>query len=178
MVLASGRPARHAPFGHLYLSTIMMVFALVFATSFDILLFSLSPHVSASAPPHSQQRAWEQTPPPHIWLTPTPTLTRTVAIAPPRGRFTTCAQHRFRCHRTSRSSFRSSPCSSSPTHCPPPTVAAESRPTLVHMGTGRVGLAPGLSPCMLLRRTRWHLPCLGYLSDEESRYEILDNQGL
>jgi hypothetical protein len=44
-------------------------------------------------------------------------------------------------------------------------------------GYGRVSLAPGLSPCMPSRRTRWRLPRLGYLGDEESRYEILDNQG-
>jgi hypothetical protein len=39
---ASGRPARHDSFGHLYLRTIMMVFASVVATLFAILLlFSL-----------------------------------------------------------------------------------------------------------------------------------------
>jgi hypothetical protein len=58
----------------------------------------------------------------------------------------------------------------------PPTVAAASRPTLVDAGTGRVGLAPGLSPCVPPRRTRWRLPRLGYLGDEEYKYEILDNQ--
>jgi hypothetical protein len=31
--------------------------------------------------------------------------------------------------------------------------------------------------CALPMRTRWHLPHLGYLGDEESRSEILDNQG-
>jgi hypothetical protein len=40
---------------------------------------------------------------------------------------------------------------------------------------GRVGHAPGLSPCVPSKRTWWHLPCLGYLSDEDSRSEILDN---
>jgi hypothetical protein len=59
----------------------------------------------------------------------------------------------------------------------PPTVAAASRPTLVDAGTGQVGLAPGLSPCVPPRRTRWRLSCLGYLGDEESRSELLDNQG-
>jgi hypothetical protein len=44
-------------------------------------------------------------------------------------------------------------------------------------GTGRVSLAPGLSPCVPPRRTRWCLPRLGYIGDEESRSEILDNQG-
>ena len=62
-----------------------------------------------------------------------------------------------------------------PNLLPPPTVAATSRPTLVDAGTGRVGHAPGLSPCVPSRRTWWRLPRLGYLSDEESRSEILDN---
>jgi hypothetical protein len=44
-----------------------------------------------------------------------------------------------------------------------PTVAAASRPTLVDAGTGRVGHAPGLSPCVSSRRTWWRLPRLGYL---------------
>ncbi|PWZ46378.1 hypothetical protein Zm00014a_017654 [Zea mays] len=38
---------------------------------------------------------------------------------------------------------------------PPPTVAAASRPTLVDAGTGRVGHAPGLSPCVSSRKTWW-----------------------
>jgi hypothetical protein len=42
---------------------------------------------------------------------------------------------------------------------------------------GRVGLAPSLSSCVPPRRTRWRLPRLGYLGYEESRSEILDNQG-
>jgi hypothetical protein len=46
-----GPGRKHDPFGHLYLRTIMMVLASVAATSFVILLlFSLSPHASASAP--------------------------------------------------------------------------------------------------------------------------------
>jgi hypothetical protein len=55
-----------------------------------------------------------------------------------------------------------------------PTVVAASRPTLVDVGTGRVGHAPGLSSCVP-SRTWWRLPCLGYLSDEESMSKILDN---
>jgi hypothetical protein len=64
-----------------------------------------------------------------------------------------------------------------PNLLPPPTVAAASRPMLADAGTGRVVLAPGLSPCVPPRMTRWRLPRLGYLGDEESRSEILDNQG-
>jgi hypothetical protein len=63
-----------------------------------------------------------------------------------------------------------------PNLLPPPMVVAMSRPTLVDEGTGRVGHTPGLSPCVLSRRTWWCLPRLGYLGDEESRSEILDNQ--
>jgi hypothetical protein len=59
----------------------------------------------------------------------------------------------------------------------PPMVVATSQPMLFDVGTGRVGLAPGLSSCVPPRRTRWRLPRLGYLGDEESRSEILDNQG-
>jgi hypothetical protein len=62
-----------------------------------------------------------------------------------------------------------------PNMLPPPIVTAASRPTLVDAGTGRVGHASGLSPCVSSRRTWWRLSRLGYLSDEESRSEILDN---
>ena len=65
-----------------------------------------------------------------------------------------------------------------PNLLPPPTVAATSQPMLVNAGTGRVGLAPGLSLCVPPRRTRWRLPCLGYLGDEESMSKILDNQSM
>jgi hypothetical protein len=65
-----------------------------------------------------------------------------------------------------------------PNLLPPPTVAATTRPTLVDASTGRVGHAPGLSLCVPSSRTWWRLPHLGYLGDEESRSEILDNQSL
>jgi hypothetical protein len=48
---------------------------------------------------------------------------------------------------------------------------------LIDEDMGQVGHAPGLSPCVPSRRTWWRLPRLGYLGDEESRSEILDNQG-
>jgi hypothetical protein len=60
----------------------------------------------------------------------------------------------------------------------PRTVVAASRPMLFDAGTGRVGLGPVLSSCVPPRRTRWRLPRSGYLGDEESRSEILDNQGM
>jgi hypothetical protein len=64
-----------------------------------------------------------------------------------------------------------------PNLLPSPTVTTASRPTLVDAGTGRVSIAPDLSPCVSPRRKRWRPPRLGYLGDEESRSEILDNQG-
>jgi hypothetical protein len=64
-----------------------------------------------------------------------------------------------------------------PNLLPPPTIAAVSQPTLIDVCTGRVGHAPGISPCVPSRRTWWRLPRLGYLGDEESRSEILNNQG-
>jgi hypothetical protein len=77
--------------------------------SFLFPLMPLPPHH-----PHSRQRALGQAPSPRI----RPTPTRAVAIARPRERFTVYAHHRFRRRRTSRSSFRSSSCFSSPTYCP------------------------------------------------------------
>jgi hypothetical protein len=59
----------------------------------------------------------EQAPPTRIRMTPALASTRAVGIARPRGRFTSCAYHRFHHCRTSRSSSRPSPCSSSSTCC-------------------------------------------------------------
>jgi hypothetical protein len=51
---ASGRLAKHDPFGHLYLRTIMMVLALVATNSFVILLlFSLLSCLHLRATPFS-----------------------------------------------------------------------------------------------------------------------------
>jgi hypothetical protein len=97
-----------------------MVFDSVAATSFSILLLFSLPHASTSAPPHSQQRAWEEAPPPRIRPTPVLTPTHAVAIAHPRERFIACVHYRFRHRWTSRSSSRPSPCSSSATYCPRP----------------------------------------------------------
>jgi hypothetical protein len=64
MGCASDQPARHGSFGHLYLHTIMMVLALVVATSFAILLLFSLPSCLRLRATHSRQRAWEQAPPP------------------------------------------------------------------------------------------------------------------
>jgi hypothetical protein len=56
MGCASGRLTRHGPFGHLYLRMIMMVFASVVTTSFDILLlFSLPSCLHLRATPFSTE---------------------------------------------------------------------------------------------------------------------------
>jgi hypothetical protein len=44
-----------------------------------------------------------------------------------------------------------------PNLLPPPTVAAASRPTLLDAGTGRVGHAPGLSPCSSVYNNEYKL---------------------
>jgi hypothetical protein len=114
---APDQPARHDSFGHLYLRTIMMVLVLVAATSFVILLlFSLHSCLRICAT-HSRQRAWEQAHP--LRIRPTSASTLTSAVRPP-GCFTAYTHHHFRCRRTSHSSSRPSPCSSSPICCPYP----------------------------------------------------------
>jgi hypothetical protein len=118
MVRAPDQPARHDPFVHLYLRTIMMVLTSVAATSFVILLIFSLPSCLRLRATHSRQTAWEQASPLRISPTPAPTPTRAVAIARPRGCFIACTHHRFRCRRTSRSSSWPSPFSFSPTCCP------------------------------------------------------------
>jgi hypothetical protein len=174
---ASGRLARHDPFGHLYLCTIMMVLASIAFTSFTImLLFSLPSCLCLRATPFSAEGMGtnasstysSDTSPdtnPHIGYCTSTTMfhsMRTIVFAVV-GR---------------PISLRSLRPVLLPQPTAPPTVVATSRPTLVDAGTGRVGLAPGLFPCVLPRRTRQRLPHLGYLGDEESRSEILDKKGL
>jgi hypothetical protein len=133
VVLRAGLPDT-TPFGHLYLHTIMMVLASVGTTLFAImLLFSLSFHASASAPPHSWQRAWEQAPPPRIRTTTAPTPTCDGYCTSTRT-----------FHSMRAPSF--SPSSDVPFVFPAfalfffpnllPTVAVVSRPTLVDAGMG------------------------------------------
>jgi hypothetical protein len=177
MCRVSNQPARHDPFNHLYLRMIMMALVSVATTSFVILLVFSLPSCLRLRATHSRQRVWEQAPPPRIHPTPAPTPTCAVAIACPRGCFITCTHHRFCRRRTSRSSFRPLPYSSSPTVAPAHGRSRE--PTDARRrGYRRVGLAPGFSSCASSRRTRWCLPRLGYLGDDESRSDILDNQSL
>ena len=123
---ASDGPARHDPFGHLYLSTIMMVLALVVATSFAIMLL-LSPLMSLPLchPILGRGRGSRRLLP--VFEQQQPRHRPAVAIARPRGRFIACAHHRFHRRRTSRSSSRPSPCSSSPTCCPRSQSRADRR---------------------------------------------------
>jgi hypothetical protein len=170
MGCASGRLAKHDLFDHLYLHTIIMVIVSVAITSFVILLLFSLPlclHVRA-----------------------TPFLVEGVGA---------CASSSYSSDISPDTDSRSGYCTSTRTfyiiHAPSfspssdvpfifsafalfflpnllttPTVAATSRPT-------RAGHASGLSPYASSRRTWWRLPRLGYLGDEESRSEILDNQG-
>jgi hypothetical protein len=116
----SDRLAKHGPFGHLYLHTIMMVLASVATTSFAILLlFSLPSCLHLHATPFSAEDVGTCASSPYSSDT-SPTPTRAVAIARLRGRFTSCVHHRFPHRRTSRSSSRPSSCSFSPTCCTHP----------------------------------------------------------
>jgi hypothetical protein len=168
----SGRLARHGSFGHSYLLTIMMVLASVVTTSFAILLlFSLSPHASTSAPPHILGRGRRSRRLLHVFVR--HRLAQWLCTS-------TRIFHIIRAPSFSPSSdvsfvFPAFPLFFHPNQLPPPTVTTASRPTLVDAGTGRVGHAPGLSPCVPSRRTWWRLPRLGYFSDEEFRSGILNN---
>jgi hypothetical protein len=115
---ASDRLAKHGPFVHLYLRTIMMVLASVVTTLFTILLiFSLPSCLYLRTTSFSAESVGAGASS-RIRPTLAPTPTRTVAITCPQGRFTSYAHHRFRRRRTSRSSFQPSSCSSSLTFCP------------------------------------------------------------
>jgi hypothetical protein len=166
----SDRLARHDPFGHLYIRTIMMVLASVATTSFAILLFSLPSYLYLRATSFSAKGVGADASSPYSSDTDSHsgycTSTRTF--------------HIMRASSFSPSSdvpfvFPSFAQFLLPNLLPSPTAAAMSRPPLVDTGTRRVGHAPGLSLCVSSRRTWWRLPRLGYLSDEESRSEILDN---
>jgi hypothetical protein len=97
-------------------------------------------------------------------------------LARPRGRLTSCAHHRFNRHRTSRSSSRPSPCSSSPTCYPHPRLQPRADRCLSTRVRGEsVMFLAFLCSCCRGGHDGAYL-CFGYLGDEESRSEILDNQ--
>jgi hypothetical protein len=174
---ASDWLARHGPFSHLYLRTIMMFLGSIATTSFPILpLFSLTSCLHLRATPFSAEGVGACASSPYSSDTSPDTDSRSDYCTSKR------TFHIMRIPSFSPSSdipfvFPVFALFFLPNLLPPPTVAAASRPTLVDAGTGRVGHAPGLTLCMPSRRTWWRLPRLGYLGDEESRSEILDHQG-
>jgi hypothetical protein len=174
---ASDRLARHGPSSHLYLRTIIMVLASVATTSFVILLlFSLPSCLHLRTTPFSAEGIGACVSSPCSSDTSPDTDSCSGYCKSMRTFHIMCAPL------FSLSSYVSFIFSAFalfflPNLLPPPMVAAASRPTLVDAGTGRVGHASGLSPCVPSMRTRWCLPHLRYLGDEESRSEILDNQG-
>jgi hypothetical protein len=178
MGCASGRLTRHSPFGHLYLHTIMIVLASIAATSFSIqLLFSLLSCLRLRATPFSTEGVGA--------CASSPYSSDTSPETDPHSGYCTSTRtfHSMRAPSFSPSSdvpfvFPAFAMFFLPNLLPLPMVAAASRPTLIDAGMRRVGLTPSLSPRVSPRRTRWRLPCLGYLGDEESRSDILDNQGL
>jgi hypothetical protein len=173
---ASGRPAIHDPFGHLYLHTIMMVIALVAATSFAILLlFSLPSCLRLRANPFSVEDVGAGATFPYS--------SDTNFDTDPHNGYCTSTRTFHSMHTLSFSPSSDVPfvflafaLFFLPICCPAHGHSREPTDARRH-GYGRVGLAPGLSLCVPPRRTRWSLPRLGYLGDEESRSEILDNQG-
>jgi hypothetical protein len=144
---ASGRPARHGSFGHLYLHTIMMVLASVATTSFAILLlFSPPSCLQLRATPFSAEGVGAGASSPY--------LSDTSPDTDPRSGYCTSTRtfHSMRAPSFSPSSdvpfvFPAFALFFLPNLLPPPTVTATSRPTLVDASTGQVSLAPGLSPC-------------------------------
>jgi hypothetical protein len=176
MGCAPGRLARHGSFGYLYLHTIMIVIASVATTSFVILLL-FSPLV----PP----------PPRHPILDRGRGSRRLLPVFvryQPRQR---PAQWLFHVHEDVSHHARTMVFAIVgllirllglrpvlPLQPAAPTHGRNREPTDARRcGYSQVGLAPGLSSCVSPGRTRWLLPRLGYLGDEESRFKILDNQG-
>jgi hypothetical protein len=173
---ALGRPTIHSLFGHLYIRTIIMVLASVAATSFTILLIFSLPSCLLLRATHSRRGHGSR----H--------LLPIFVQHQPRYR---PAQWVLHVHEdvsrhahtivfagvgrpvrlpSLRPVLRLQPAAPAHGHNREPTDARR-------RGYRLVDLAPGFSPYVPPRRTRWRLPRLGYLADEESRYEILDNQG-
>ena len=171
---ASDRLARHNPFGH-HLRMIMMVLASVATTSFAILLlFSLPSCLHLRATPFSAEGVGAGASSPYSSDTSPDTDSRSGYCTSTRTFHIMCAPS-FSPSSDVPFVFPAFAMFFHPNLLPPPTVATASRPTLVDAGTGRVDHALGLSLCVSSRRIWWRLSCLGYLSDEESRSEILDN---
>jgi hypothetical protein len=174
---ASDRLARHDPFGHLYIRTIIMVFDSVATISFVILLlFTLPSCLHLPVIPFSTERVGANASSPYSSDTSPDTDSRSGYCTSTRT-FHIMHAPSFLPSSDVPFVFPTFALFFLPNLLPPPTIATASRPTLVDAGMGRVGHAPRLFLCMSLRRAWWHLPRLGYLSDEKSGSEILDNYG-
>jgi hypothetical protein len=173
---ASSRLARHDPFVHLYLRTIIMFLTLVATTSFVVLLlFSLPSCLHLRAAPFSIEGVGACASSPYSSDASPDTDSRSGYCTSTRT-FHIISAPSFLPSSDAPFVFSASAWFFLPNLLSPATVAAASRPTLVDAGKARVGHAPGLSPCVSSRRTWWHMSRLGYLGDEESMSEILDNQ--
>jgi hypothetical protein len=156
MLGASSHPVRHDPFGHLYLSTIMMILVLVTATSFIImLLFSLPSCLllRLCTTPFSTEGVGVGTSSPYSLDTSPDTDPRSGYCTLTRTFHSMCTPS-FSASSDVPFIFLAFVVFFHPILLPPPTVAAASRSTLVDAGTGQAGLAPGLSPCVPPRRTQ------------------------
>jgi hypothetical protein len=134
--------------------------------------FSLYPHTSASAPSHSRQRSWEQASPPRIRPTPTRHQPARWLLYVSQHAHTIVFVAVRRPVRILALCYVLPPQPAAPAHGRSRESTGARR-----LGYGQVGLAPSFSPCVPPRRTWWSLPHLGYLGDDESRSDILDNQG-
>jgi hypothetical protein len=145
---ASGRPATHDPFVHLYLCTIMMVLASVVVALFVILvLFSLTSCNRLRATPFLAESIGAGAS--SLYSSDTSSDTD------PRTGYCTSTRtfHSMRAPSFPPSSdvlfvFLAFALFFLPNLLPPHTVAATSQQTLIDAGTGRVGLASGLSSCV------------------------------
>jgi hypothetical protein len=117
---ASGWPARHGPFGHLYLHTIMMVLASVVVISFAILLlFTLPSCLRLCAIPFSAEGMGAGASSPYSSDTNPDTKPRNGYCTSTRTFYSMRAPS-LSPYRTSYSSSRPSPFSSTPICCPCP----------------------------------------------------------
>jgi hypothetical protein len=132
---ASSRLARHDPFSHLYLHTIMMVLVSVATTSFAILLlFSLPSCLHLRATPFSAEDVGAGASSPYSSDTSLDTDSRSGYCTSTR------TFHIMRAPSFSPSSdvpfiFPAFALFFLPNLLPPPTITAVSRPTLVNVGT-------------------------------------------
>jgi hypothetical protein len=133
---ASGRLARHDPFGHLYLRTIMMVLASVATTSFAILLlFSLPSCLHLCATPFSAEGVGAGASSPYSSDTSPDTDSRSGYCTSTRTFHIMCAPS-FSPSLDAPFVFPTFALFFLPNLLPPPMVAAVSRPMLVDAGTG------------------------------------------